>query len=265
MQDAAMVVMVALSVWLGAGTQAARVERLTDPQVKLLVKNIDRGFERWKDDLERRNMDDAVIRSAAGNVDVHKFLDDMEHDIDLVEDRLESRYAAGPEITALLRRASDVERRYGPTGAPETWTTLGRQFAALAAAYGVGWPIDAAATGQRKMDGELARDAARLADAIDPLRNAALKAASAARRPKAEREDADRMMRDLKRAARQLESHLDDHRAMPSEATRVLELGAKAVAFARGVGPMDLDANAALTAIESSARSIAAAFRAGWP
>src|SRR5262245_30730202 len=104
-------------------------DRLTDPQVTQLVESIGRGFDRWKDDLERRNLDDAVIKNAAGTIDVKKFLKDMEDAIDLVKDRLKSTYAAGPEVTALLRRASDVERRAKQDGGGEAWKTLSGQLA----------------------------------------------------------------------------------------------------------------------------------------
>lgn len=235
--------------------------RLNDRQIEQLVENIDRGFDRWKDDLERRNMDDAVLRSASGTIDVRRFLQDMERDIDLVKDRIDSDYAANPEVTSLLRRASDVERRAQTGGAPsEAWKTLGGQFAALAGAYGLAWPIDASATAQRKMDRELAVDARRLADATDRLRNGALRAASDAKLPQADRDTADRGMRELRQAARQLESNLKGGRAVAADATRVLDLSKQAVSFARSAGPMRDDATAALTAVETATQSIAAAF-----
>jgi hypothetical protein len=239
---------------------AAAADRLSDAQVTQLVQNIDRGFDHWKDDLERRNMDDAVIRSAAGTIDVRRFLSDMEREIDLVKDRLNSDYAASPEVTSLLRRASDVERRAQTEKPSEAWKTLGGQFQSLAAAYGVGWPLEGSASGLRKMDKELAADAKRLSDSVDRLRNGSLRAASNAKRPQAERDAADREMRELKQAAGQLESNLKNHRAVAADATRVLDLAAKAQSFAKGVGALPAEATAALTAVGASSQAIAMAF-----
>ena len=243
-----------------AATSASAADRLSDSQLTQLVQNIDKGFDSWKDELERRNLDDAVIKSAAGTVDVRKFLDDMEDSLDVVKDRLKSDYAAGPEVTALLRRASDVERRYALQGRPDSWQPVSTQFAQLAAAYAVSWPMEGNASAQRKMDGELAAEVRQLADASDRLRSNALRAASDANRPKPDRDAAERDLKALKEAAKRLESNLKNHRAVMSDASQVLDLSAKAAAFAQGVGPMKPDGVAALSAVQGASRSIAVAF-----
>jgi hypothetical protein len=92
---------IVIATFVSMGGPVGAADRLTDPQVKELAESIDRGFETWKDELERRKLDEAVIRSAAGTVDVGQFLKDMEKDIDLVKNRLGSSYSAGPEVTAL--------------------------------------------------------------------------------------------------------------------------------------------------------------------
>jgi hypothetical protein len=236
-------------------------ERLNDSQLSQLIENIDRAFDGWKDDLERRNMDDAIIKSAAGTIDVRKFVSQMEDDLDVVKDRIKPEYSAGSEVTALLRRASDVQRRNAAQGGgSEAWKTLSTQFGALAGAYGVGWPVDGAASAQRKMDRELSTEAKRMADSVDRLRNNSLRAASDAKRPQAERDAADREMRELKRAAEQLESNLKDHRASTADATRVLELSDKAIGFAQNAGVMRPEGASALTAVQSTRQAIALAF-----
>src|SRR5262245_25565083 len=89
---------------------AARAERLTDEQVKKLIEDIDRGFDTWKDDLEKRNLDDAKITSPDRTIDVKSFLKNFEKAIDTVKGRFDPDYAASPEVLALLRLGSDVER-----------------------------------------------------------------------------------------------------------------------------------------------------------
>jgi hypothetical protein len=250
---------VAAALLCGAAPAQA-ADRLNDPQLTQLVQNIDRGFDGWKNDLERRNLDDAVIKSAAGSIEVRRFLDDMEKDIDLVKDRLKPDYAAGPEVTALLRRASDVERRYQTQPGGEAWKTLSGQLSALAGAYGVGWPLDGSANAARRMDRELAVEAKRLADSVDKLRSGALRAAQDAKQPQAARDAADQSMRELKRAAEQLESNLKDHRAVTADATRVFDLSDKAVSFAQGAGVLKPDASAALNTVQSTAKLLGTAF-----
>ena len=53
-----------------------------------------------------------MIKSAAGTIDVARFLKDLEDSIELVERSAEIQLRGGSEVTALLRCASDVERRY---------------------------------------------------------------------------------------------------------------------------------------------------------
>lgn len=146
-------------VVLFATTPAGRLsgaERSNDRQVTALVDSIDRGFDAWKDSLSQRNLDDAVLRDATGTVEVRRFLDDFERDIDRVKDRLKDDYSAGPEVTELLRRGSDVQRR-AQSGAQPAWAALATQLRALASAYGTEFPLPTTdATAARLTDNELA-------------------------------------------------------------------------------------------------------------
>ena len=91
---------------------------------------------------------------------MREFVNSMEKDIDVVKDKLGSSNSAGTEVPALLRRASDVERRYADQAVPEPGSVSG-QFSALAGAYGLGWPVDDNATAGRKLDQELATEGKR--------------------------------------------------------------------------------------------------------
>jgi hypothetical protein len=208
---------------LSSDAPAMAAERLTDKQLEQVVRNIDEGFDRWKDDLERRNLDDAVIRSASGTVKVEEFLNDFERDIDTLKDRFEGTYAAGPEVTALLRRASDVERRNqaGNTDGGAAWKTLSGQFAAMAAAYGVSWPMPASGVAQRLNDRELAARMNQAASAADKLRSPMKSAAG--KNPNVSKpavSAAENDLKALKDAAKRLESGLKDARATSADATR---------------------------------------------
>lgn len=253
---------------LSFAAPAFAAERLTDKQLEQVVKNIDQGFDRWKDDLERRNVDDAVIRSASGTIKVEEFLRDFERDIDTLKDRFEGTYAAGPEVTALLRRASDVERRNQANSSDggTAWKTLSGQFAAMAAAYGVSWPMPASAVAQRLNDRELAGRMNQAASAADklrsPMKNAAGKNPSLAKPAVA---SAENDLKALKDAAKQLENGLKGGRATAADATRVLELAAKSRTFAQGVGPMAVAGTAQLNTLDGSMQALARAYNVSWP
>ena len=138
---------------------ALAAERPSDKAVEQQGKQIKEGFDIWKKALEKKNLDDAVIRSAAGTIDVKEFLKGFEKDIDTFNDRFKSTRSAGPEALTLLRRASDVERRVRQQGSatPAEWAALATQCKALAAAYLVVWPIETMdATANRLGDKELA-------------------------------------------------------------------------------------------------------------
>ncbi len=144
---------------IGLVTPAVAAERPTDGDVKRLSESIDKGFDVWKEALEKRNLDDATITSATGSVDVKRFLNDFEDDIHAFKDRFGKPDSAGPEATALLRRASDVERRYranpSNAGAAE-WSAMSAQFKQLADGYGAPWPIESTETrAMRLSDKEL--------------------------------------------------------------------------------------------------------------
>ncbi len=124
---------------------AAAAERLTDQQMKSLIEQVDKNYERWKDGLEKVNMDDAVIKSAAGTIDVKQFLKGFKDDIGKLKDKFKPENAAVAEVTQVLRKGNDVERRHrerGAAAAASEWTALSNSLGSLAAAYGVPWPLE---------------------------------------------------------------------------------------------------------------------------
>ena len=82
------------AVTLIAGPAAAG-ERPNDKAVEQQGKQIKEGFEIWKKALEKRNLDDAVLRSAAGTIDVKEFLKSFAKDIDTFNDRFKATKSAG--------------------------------------------------------------------------------------------------------------------------------------------------------------------------
>ena len=135
----------AAALLVAAMPSAASADRLTDEQVKSLIEQVDKNFDRWKDGLEKANMDEAVIKSAAGTIDVKQFLKGFEDDIDKLKDKFKAENAAVTEANQVLRKGSDVERRYKQRGGPagSEWQAFSNSLQALAGAYGVQtWPFE---------------------------------------------------------------------------------------------------------------------------
>jgi len=150
-------VLIAVVALLAGPAMAA--ERMNDKAVEQQGKQIKEGFEIWKKALEKKKFEDAVIRGAAGTIDVREYLKSFAKDIDTFNDRFKDTKSAGTDALALLRRASDVERRVrqqGGISTPAEWAALSTQCKALAAAYGAVFPLESMdATANRLSDKEL--------------------------------------------------------------------------------------------------------------
>ncbi|MEO8680339.1 MAG: hypothetical protein ABI665_14910 [Vicinamibacterales bacterium] len=207
---AILVSVVTLCAAIALPVQAA--ERLNDKQIKTAVENLRRSFDTWKDALEKRNLDDAVIKNASGTIEVKKFLKDFKEEIDLLKDRLKPDYAANPEVTTVLRRASDVERRAQQPGASTVaeWKEMSAQFAALAAAYGTSFPMPSPdAVAMRWADEEVAAKLADIEHQSEIVANAADKSLKQAKATSADRDNVKQALAALENAAKQTRTMLN--------------------------------------------------------
>jgi hypothetical protein len=214
---------IALALAVALPGVAAGAERLTDEQVKKLIEDIEGGYQTWKQDLEKRNLDDAVITSAERTLKVKDFVKDFDKAIDTYKDRFKSEYAASPEALALLRRGSDVELRNRRQGlAPaSSWAALATKLEALAHAYDVGWPIESMnVLAARLNDGELAAKVEQMEKATQQLQGETDKAAKANKAiDKAARAS-------LKGQVQQLQVHAKDVRArLKDDRPAAMEVG----------------------------------------
>jgi hypothetical protein len=215
---------VVLALGLSVGASAA--ERMTDEQVEKLIEDIDTGYGTWKQELERSNLDDAVITSAERTVKVKDFLKDFDKAIDVLKDRFGSGYAASPEVLALLRRGSDVElrnRRQGQS-ATSAWAALGSKLGALAHAYGVAFPVESMnVLPARLSDGELAGKVEQMAKAAKQLQGETERAAKADKSiDKPTRESLKSSIRQLEQKARDVRSRIKDDRPAAVEVGELL-------------------------------------------
>ena len=249
---------VVLAAALVVPVGASGAERLTDEQVKKLIEDIEVGYETWKKDLEKQDLDDAVITSAERTVKVKDFLKDFGKAIDVLKDRFESDHAASLEALALLRYGSDVElrnRRQSLTPG-SAWTALGSKLQALAQAYGAGWPIESMnVQAARLNDDELAAKVAGMENAAKQLQGDAEKAAKANKAiDKAARESLKGDIKGVGLKARDVRARLKDDRPASVEVgqlftqtTKVKETLAKlSLPSTGGAWPAIDTANAAL-------------------
>jgi hypothetical protein len=220
---------VALALVLPALAPAA--ERPTDEQVEKLIEDIEGGYKTWKEDLEKRNLDDAVITSAERTVKVKDFLKDFDKAIQTYKDRFKTQYAASPEALMLLRRGSDVElrnRRQGLTPG-SAWTALASKLEALGHAYAVGWPVESMnVLATRLNDGELASKVEQLEKSAQQARNEAEKAAKANKSiDKAARESLKGQFQQVEVKAKDVRARLKDDRPASVEVGQLLAATAK--------------------------------------
>ncbi len=243
----------------------ASAERLNDKQAKATIENIDRGFDKWKDSLERRNLNEAVIKNAAGTVDVRRFLDDFEKEIHAVKDRMKSDYSADAEVTSLLRRASDVERRAnagGNTPVPE-WQAMSRDFSTLAAAYGTAFPLpDANSTAARLTDGEVVRRLQDIEQQSKRVTSEADKALKQAKAPDADRAAVKQATTAVGASAKQARSMVKAGTASEAQITALLDATSRAQGLV-GSLPMSPQGGTAWSAIDQNTKLIARAFGLG--
>ena len=216
-----------IALLLAAAPLTASADRLTDKQVDDTIDQVKKSYDRWKDGLEKANMDDAVIRSAAGTTDVKQFLKGFKDDLDKLDDKFGSQYSAIPEATAVLRKGSDVERRYARQGgaASSEWTALSNSLGSLARAYGLAWPIESLDVQPTRLnDKELVARLESAARAVKTVEDEADKAAGkdkAVAKPERERLKAD--LKSLETTVKDLRSRINDDKPGSAEAKTLLQ------------------------------------------
>ncbi|HET9316970.1 MAG TPA: hypothetical protein VFQ51_15360 [Vicinamibacteria bacterium] len=253
---------VAIAIALTLPSRASAAERLTDEQVKKLIEDIEGGYQTWKKDLEKQNLDDAVITSAERTVKVKDFLKDFDKAIDVLKGRFESDHAASMEAMALLRRGSDValrNRRQNLTPG-SAWTALEAKLQALAQAYGVGWPVESMnVQAARLNDGELAAKVAGMEAAAKQLQGDAERAAKANKAiDKAARESLKGEIKGLGLKAKDVRTRLKDDRPASVE---VGQLFAQTTKVRQTLATLSLPATgASWTAIDAGNEALSRAF-----
>jgi hypothetical protein len=238
-------------------------ERLNDEEVKGLIERIDKERDRFEDQLDAE-VKRSTIRNADRELNVERYLDELEENVDRVKDGFSSSYSASAEVTTLLRQGSDIHRAMAARppafdGASE-WARLSASLSELAVAYGTVFPLAPDQQARRMNDREVrtvADEVVKNADSYRKELDASLKTNTTI--DKATYEAAVKEAQALHDDAKSLASAVDDRRPATGEARSLLDRTAalKTASASRSLSPA---AQTAWTSVESGVSTLAQAF-----
>jgi hypothetical protein len=251
----------ALAGLLAAPVSAA--DRPNDNDIKQLIERVDHDRDRFEDQLDGK-LKSSIIRGPRGEVNVEKFLDDLQDNVHKLKDRFKSDYAASEEVTTVLRQGSEVQR-YMSTQPPtldgfSEWNRLATSLSELAAAYGTSFPIPEGQVARRMNDREVrtAADAAvRGTDVFKKELDSSLKSDKTI--DKATREAAVKDVDSLKEDAKRLSSAIGDGKPASGQAEVLLEHAARVGASVKG-RPLSPGAQTAWTSVLGDLDKVAQEF-----
>jgi hypothetical protein len=253
---------VALGVLLGAMPELL-ADRLSDGDVKALLERIDDERDRFEDQLDGK-LKRSILRGPGGEVNVERYLDDLQENVGKLKDRFSSQYAASAEATTVLRQGSDIQRFMAGQppnfdGASE-WNRLASSLGDLATVYGTTMPMPEGQQARRLNDREVQKAADDLAKGADRFKkdlDSALKQDKAV--DKATREAAVHEAEALKKDAQSLASVVGDGRPASGEAKALLDRAAaiRSASSGRALSPT---AQAAWGSVENGLDKVAQAF-----
>ncbi len=241
---------------------AAAVERPRDKDIKQLLERLDHERDRFEDQLDG-DLKHSTIRTRDGEVNVEKYLDDFQDNVGKLKDRFNSDYAAGAEVTEVLRQGSEIGRLMATRppdlkGASE-WNSLATSLRELAASFGTAFPLPAGQQARRLTDREVKTAAEAVASNADRYKEAldeSLKKDLTV--DKATREAAVDAAEGLKKAAEKLASRVGDEEPASGEA---LALQQRAAAIRNAPKrPLSPPAQTAWSAVETDLAKIVQAF-----
>ena len=241
-------------------------ERLNDKDVKALVSRVEDGRDKFDNALDN-DLKNKVIRGQNGEVDVEHFLNDFQQNIDKVEERLKSNYAASTEVGTLLRQATIIEaffRQQAPgTKGESEWNRLAADLSTLAGAYGAVFPLSEHATVRRIGDGEVVEAADKISKSASQLKkslDADLKTNTAVDKPTRDAIilEAD----DWSKEAKAVKDRVKDGKPSSAEAEKVLTRAGRLQSFIRNNAVPT--ASGAWPEIGSHVQTLASAYNKSW-
>lgn len=222
---------------------AAAADRPRDKDVKDLIERINNERDRFEDQIDGK-LKRSIIRGPNGEVNVEKYLDDLQDNVGKLKDRFKPEYAASAEATTVLRQGSAIQRFMATQPAnldgTSEWNRLAVSLGELAAVYATAFPLPEGQQARRMNDGEVRKAADDLAKSADRLKN---ELESSLKKDKtideATREAAIREVDGLKHDAEKLDSTIGDDKPASGEAQAVLTRAAaiQGAAWGRALSP----------------------------
>jgi hypothetical protein len=206
---------------------AASADRPTDKDVKQLIERVDKDRDRFEDQLDGK-LKRSIIRGAGGEVNVERYLDDLQENVGKLKDRFTPQYAASAEATAVLRQGAEIQR-FMSTQSPgldgmNEWNRVADSLGQLARAYGTTFPLPEGQQARRFNDAEVKKAAEEVAKGADTYKKElgnALKMDTTI--PKPTVQEAAGQVDQLKKAAQRLASTVGGGRPASGDAKTLLQ------------------------------------------
>ena len=238
-------------------------ERPSDKDVKQLLERVDNGRDRFEDQLDGK-LKRTILRGPGGEVNVERYLDDLQENVDKLKDRFTPQYAASAEATTVLRQGADIQR-FMATQAPNLdgmseWNRLAATLGELAAAYGTTFPIPEGQAARRLNDAEVKKAAEETAKGADRFKKdleSSLKVDATVDKPTLTA--AVKEVEELKKDAQRLASRVGGGKPASGEAKALLERAA-AIRAAGINRPLSPAAKSAWGVIDGHLANVAQAF-----
>ena len=237
--------------------------RISDRQTKELIEKINHERDRFEDQLDG-GLKRSVLRTASNEVDVERFLDDLQNNVGRMKDRFTGDYGAGSEVKTVLVQGSAIQRFMATQppsmkGASE-WNQLASSLGQLASAYGADFPTAPDAAVRRITDREVvtaANQAAQAADRYKKMLDQSLKMDKTF--SLADRQAAVKEAEELKREAKQVESRVKDNKPATGEVSQLLQRAQQIQTASAGL-PLSPNAKAAWAGVMKPLETVAHGF-----
>jgi hypothetical protein len=197
-------------------------DRLSDKDVKQLIENVHQTRDRFEDQLDGK-IKNALLRTPTGEVDVQKFLDDLQDNVEKLKDRFTPDYAASKEVEVLLTQGGQIQNFMKTQPADlkgrSEWDAMALALDRLAGAYRTGFPLPANPTIRRFNDGETSAIAEDVAKRADDMKS---KLGDEKTLPKPAVDAAKKNLDTLKKEAEAVKSRVSDSKPATAEVRQVM-------------------------------------------
>lgn len=221
----------ALSLWSMPALAQVHPARVSDNDVKTLIESVDEGRDKFEGNLDGQ-FKGSTVRGPNGETKVAGALQDYQDNTKKLKERFTTDYAAGPEVTTVLKQSTAIDTFMQGTPSAmkgrSEWDLQTANLKRLAEVYGTTFPMPDGATVRRTNDKETAAAAAAMATAADRFKSDLDKDKTLA---KPEKDAAKKDVEMLIKQADAVKSRTSDGKAATGEMRQLVEQVAKLQTF----------------------------------